>query len=110
MRMNRRSFSVSPVKVDIPPEGNTYKVWLYSLTSGQVYDYGVFPDGVYGEFAAGEEIEIDLTVDSGIDGVSGVFPNDPENMDNIDWWETEYNVVNLVMPAYDVLVEVFTRY
>lgn len=110
MRMNRRSFSVPPAKTDIPPEGNTYKVWLYSLTSGQEYDYGVFPDGVYGEFRAGEEIEIDLTVDSGIDGVSGVFPYDPGNMDNIDWWEREYNVVSLVMPAYDVIVEVFTRY
>lgn len=108
MRMNRRIFSAGKPAASVPSE--EYAVRLWNSTTFEDYTYGGYPDGVYGFFAPGATVTVDLTDDPSISYISNVSPYVTGGTDTVEWTHIGDVSVRFTMPAFDVAVEIETRY
>ena len=110
MRMNRRAFSLAPT-VSAPPAVEEHDVILFSLTTGENYTGGAWPDGVYGRYAPGTTVIVDLEDDYNVNGIDKVEPYDTNIGATIDDVTFEGSfAVRFTMPAFDVAVLIDTNY
>lgn len=110
MRMNRRAFSLAPT-VSAPPAVGEYSVILFSMTTGEDYTSGAWPDGVYGRYAPGTTVIVDLEDDYNVNAIDGVEPYDVGTGAAIDDVAYEGSfAVRFTMPAFDVAVLIETNY
>lgn len=110
MRMNRRAFSLAPT-VSAPPAVGECSVILFSMTTGEDYIGGAWPNGVYGRYAPGATVIVDLEDDYNVNGIDRVEPYDVGTGATIDDVAFEGSfVVRFTMPAFNVAVLIETNY
>lgn len=110
MRMNRRAFSLVPT-ASAPPAVGEYSVILFSLTTGEDYASGAWPNGVYGRYAPGTTVIVDLEDDYNVNSIDKVEPYDTNVGATIDDVAFEGSfAVRFTMPAFDVAVLIETNY
>lgn len=102
MRMSRR-MGLYPQKKD----EEEYAVRIWDLTGGGDYTQGEYLDGIYGTFAVGDEVTVDLEGDGFISVIVSVSPYSGSG--EIEGVVIDYKTASFIMPAFDVAVEVETR-